>query len=256
MPRFFIGSENILSNVVNITGSDARHIALSLRMHIGDELTVCDFSRREYKCCISELSPSRVIAEIISSSISDTEPPYCARLYQALPKGERADIVVQKSVECGVSEIIFFLSERCIARIDAQSVEKKLMRWKRIAEEAAKQCGRAIIPNVRCIFDFDAAVSEVAEGKLSLMCYEGDGVVNEKTRSIGVVLDEYATLNEDPVPHDIRFVVGAEGGFSLCEAERAHSAGLVLTGLGKRILRCETAAPFLLTCLSMRYELS
>lgn len=257
MPRFFTDVGNITSDTVNITGSDARHIALSLRMRVGDELTVCDFSRREYKCMLSCVSPSQVTAKIISSSISDTEPPYYAKLYQALPKGERADMIVQKSVECGVSEIVFFLSERCVARVDTQGAEKKLARWRKISEEAAKQCGRGIIPEVKFILDFASAVADASEGELSLICYEGDGANGVQTRNIGVILDEYCNeYGNNRIPHDIRFVVGSEGGFSLSEAESAHRAGLVLAGLGKRILRCETAAPFMLTCLSMRYELS
>lgn len=135
MPRFFIDNTAVNGGYAVINGSDARHISLALRMRVGDGITLCDFSRNEYTCIIDSITPLEVRAKIQSCTSNSTEPPYSAHLFQALPKGDRADTIVQKSVECGISEIVFFESERCIAKLKEENAKKKLMRFKNIALE-------------------------------------------------------------------------------------------------------------------------
>ncbi len=261
MPRFFIDNTAVNGGYAIITGSDARHISLALRMRVGDGITLCDFSRNEYTCVIDSITPLEVRAKIKGRTANSTEPPYSAHLFQALPKGDRADTIVQKSVECGVSEIVFFESERCIAKLREENAEKKLMRFKSIALEAAKQCGRGIVPQVSFIGGLQEAVDAMRGGELCFVCYEGDEKGEYPTVKLGRLLDDFEkerihTGNqESPVPHDIRFMIGPEGGFSTDEIRKSSEAGLLTAGLGQRILRCETAAPFVLSCLSMRYEL-
>lgn len=257
MPRFFIDGSALCGETAVVTGSDARHIALSLRMRVGDSITLCDFARNEYKCSLESITPTEVTARVLSVSGSETEPPYTARLYQALPKGERADVIVQKSVECGVSEIVFFESERCISKIKGDSVQKKLARFGSIALEAAKQCGRGIVPAVRFVGGIGDALAEMAGGELCFMCYEGGSDGEYPTEKLGELLSHFESTRggDDYIPSDIRFMVGPEGGFGYGEVKLASEAGLLLAGLGSRILRCETAPPFVLTCLAARYEL-
>jgi 16S rRNA (uracil1498-N3)-methyltransferase len=245
MPKFFLPSENIGKSDVVITGGDARHIAASLRMSAGDRLVVCDYARREYECIIISVSPDRVTADIKTIRTNDTEPPYSVRLFQAAAKGDKFDIIVQKAVETGVSAVIPFISERCISRPDEKSAQRKRERLQRIAAEAAMQCGRGIIPEILPQVKFAEAVVQAAQGEFGFICYEGEGTVPL------VELLRSATT----IPRDIRFIVGSEGGFSAAEIETAKSAGLNIAGLGKRILRCETAPVFVLSCLSYEYEL-
>ena len=250
MPRFFLSDENIRDGVIRIEDSDAAHIVLSLRMTVGDNIVVCDFSGREYTCKIVSAEVGGVLAQIQSFRESSNETPYFAVLYQALAKGDRFDMIVQKSVECGVSKIVPVLTERCISRPDAAASVKKVARWRKISQEAAKQCGRAIIPAVSEIITYGEALTQMTESGIGFLCYEGDGTV-----PLGRSLRRVIKNSGYRIDGDISFMVGPEGGFSGFEVDRAKEAGLALTGLGSRILRCETAAPFVLACLSYEFEL-
>ncbi len=219
-------------------------------MAAGEYIVVWDMQSVEYECCLEEFLPDKVIARIESQRKYDTEPPYTAFLYQALPKGDKLDSVIQKSVESGVYEIVTFMSERCIAK-EKVTEEKKLERRNRIAFEAAKQSRRGIIPEVRPTVTFDEMLSEASRCDICIFCYEGEG-----TSSLKEVLQEkraeLCTLDRKPT---ISLVIGSEGGFSLSEVERAQAAGLIPVGLGKRILRTETAPGFALGCIVYEFEL-
>ena len=245
MQRFFLShAGHIDGDIITVTGDDARHISKSLRMAVGDTVMICDMQKNEYECTIESFIDGDVQLRAVRVSQNDTEPTHKAYLYQALPKGDKFDVIVQKAVEMGVHEIVPFVSERCIVR---EAKANKLERWRRIAYEAAKQCGRGIIPQVREPLTYDAMLSECASDGFGFMCYEGDG-----TLPLVRLLDE----TENGKPHGtLRFIIGSEGGFSLDETERAKAKGLRLAGLGKRILRCETASGFVLAVLAARYEL-
>lgn len=247
MPRFFVRRERVSDNYISIIGDDAHHIARSLRMAVGEEITVCDMQGNEYSCRISSFDEDReVVAEILSSKHSENEPRCYIKLFQALPKGDKLDIIIQKAVECGVSEIIPFQSERCVVKIKGDVEERKVERRQRISAEAAKQCGRSVIPEVKASVDFKNALDMAAECDVSLFCYEGDGTV-----SLGEILREFSA----DMPKSIAIFIGSEGGFSANEAETAKEKGMIMTGLGKRILRTETASGFILACLVCATEL-
>ena len=249
MPRFFVTKEQIVGDTVTILGDDAHHISRSLRMAAGERIVVCDMQKNEYECTLCEFLPDRVTATVISQSKSDTEPPFKAHLYQALPKGDKLDSIIQKSVECGIFSITTFNSDRCIAK-DKEGDEKKLMRRQRISLEAAKQSGRGIIPVINPTVSFKEAIREAAKADIALFCYEGDGTVSLKELLAGrrAALDG----NDEPT---VSIVIGSEGGFSHAEVEAARNAGLVPVGLGKRILRTETASSFVLGCIVYELEL-
>lgn len=247
MPRFFVTSTQIKNDVVTLTGDDARHISRSLRMAVGDRITVCDMQRTEYLCELTDFLPDAVKGRVLSASPSATEPPVHITLYQALPKGDKLDTVIQKAVECGVSCVRPFESERCVVRCKKESEAHKTERRARIALEAAKQCGRGILPEVLPTCSFEEMLAGAGTCDAVLFCYEGDG-----TRPIGQLL---ASLSLKPSAR-IAIVVGSEGGFSIPEAERARACGFHMTGLGRRILRTETAPLFALACVSCALELS
>ena len=249
MPRFFVPTDNFDSDIVRITGDDARHIARALRMAIGEHITVCDMKGYEHDCVLEHFEQDVCVsARILSSSKSENEPPYKITLYQGSPKGDKLEYITQKAVELGAYRIVPFISERCVSRPDAKSSAKKAQRLSKIAKEAAKQCGRAIQPEVDEYIGFSQMLKCAGASELKLFFYEGDG-----TMALPCVLDKYK--KEHGIPESIAIVIGSEGGFSLEETRKAREAGFVLAGLGKRILRTETASGCVLSCLMYQYEL-
>lgn len=250
MPRFFVRGNQLNGDIFSIYGDDAHHISRSLRMAVGENITVCDMQGNQYECELCEFLDTEVRARVISCEKSQSEPPCKIYLYQALPKGDKLDTVIQKAVECGVYEIIPFESERCVTRIKSDAEDKKRERRCRISLEAAKQCGRSVIPNVARSVDFDKMLEEARMCDLCLFCYEGDG-----TEPLGKILSQRLCADGAALPKSIAIVIGSEGGFSLKEAQRCKEAGFVMTGLGKRILRTETASGFVLACIACFSEL-
>lgn len=247
MPRFFVRQERVGDSSISIIGEDAHHIARSLRMAVGEQITVCNMQGNEYQCAISSFDEDReVVAEILSVKHSENEPKCYIKLFQALPKGDKLETVIQKAVECGVSEIIPFQSERCVVRIKSDAEDRKTERRQRIAAEAAKQCGRSVIPEIKQSVDIEEAMKMAKDCELCLFCYEGDG-----TRPLGEILRGYGS----EIPRSIAIFIGSEGGFSVNEAQRAAEAGMIMTDLGKRILRTETASGFVLACIICATEL-
>ena len=250
MPRFFIRANQIEDGVVTLLGDDAHHISRSLRMAAGECITVCDMQKNEYECELTDFLPDRVLAKILETRKSDTEPPYYAHVFQALPKGDKLDSIIQKAVECGVGEIVPFESERCIVRIKADAEDKKYQRRNKISESAAKQCGRSSIPEVKHSVGFAEMIKLACESDVCLFCYEGDG-----TLPLGQILKERFLSAQGATPRSISIVIGSEGGFSQSEAGRCADAGMIMTGLGKRILRTETASGFVLASIVCFSEL-
>jgi 16S rRNA (uracil1498-N3)-methyltransferase len=244
MPRFFVEPEAICEGHATVAGGDAYHIARSLRMAVGDEITLADGSGKEYLCRLTKIRDEECTAEVISEQISHSESPAEITLYMAYPKSDKLELIIQKSVELGAARIVPFESSRCIKRPKAEKIEKQTARLQRIAEEAAKQCGRARLPIVREPISFKKMLEEAATAELSLFCYEGGG-----TRSLKEV------LSSDTAPSSISVIIGSEGGFSPEEAEAAVAAKLTPVNLGPRILRCETAPMYALSAISYQLEL-
>ena len=253
MPRFFVRSDQIHEGIVTIMGDDAHHISRSLRMAVGEQITVCDMQKIEYECELTDFFSDRVQARVLKSFQCSTEPPFKVHVFQALPKGDKLDSIIQKTVECGLAEMTTFESERCVVRMKDSAEDKKLERRERIALEAAKQCGRGIVPKIHPTVGFTQAVNEAAKADIGLFCYEGDGT-EPLASALKRILQNNPSLRSS-VPH-VSVVIGSEGGFSQSEASIAQEKGLIPIGLGKRILRTETAASFALACLVYELELS
>ncbi len=224
MPRFFI--DEIINNKAVITGKDAKHITGSLRMKIGESVVLCDKNEVEHFCTVLSLGETVELA-VNESVKSEAEPGVDVTLYQALPKGDKLEFIIQKSVELGVKRIVPMLSSRCISRPDEKSMAKKIARYQKISEEAAKQCGRAVISEVCGLATFSEAVRAAAGDDCPMIFYELGG------QRAGDILK--------PGAKTVSVIIGSEGGFSEEEIELAKNAGLKTATLGKRILRCETA---------------
>ena len=244
MPKFFVRQDRISDNKIIITGDDAFHISRALRMAKGEHITVCDMQCNEYDCVLSEFNPDNVVAEIVASRKIDNEPPVKVFLFQALPKGDKLDTVIQKAVECGVFEITPFESERCVVKSKPEAEERKTERRNRIALEAAKQSGRGYIPQVNPTVSFERAVEKACECDLCVFCYEGEENLSLKQ-----------LLRENSSAHTISMFIGSEGGFSVDEVKYATERGMKSVSLGKRILRTETASSFVLGCIVYEKEL-
>jgi 16S rRNA (uracil1498-N3)-methyltransferase len=210
----------------------------------GEHITVCDMQCNEYDCILSEFNIDNVVAEIVSSSKIENEPPVKVFLFQALPKGDKLDTVIQKAVECGVFEITPFESERCVVRSKPEAEERKTERRNRISLEAAKQSGRGYIPQVNPTVSFERAVEKACECDLCILCYEGEDKFSLKE-----------LLRENVNVATVAVFIGSEGGFSHDEVKYAVDHGMRSVSLGKRILRTETASGFVLSCIAYETEL-
>ena len=242
MPRFFQSCEAAGTGVIEIVGEDAKHISFSLRMRVGEHLTVCDGNGTDHECEIVFMDGQCVRLSVLSSHPTETEPPIAIRLYQSVPKGDKFEYIVQKAVELGVSEIVPVYSSRCIVKPDPKSEDKKLARLSKIAAEAAKQCGRGRIPRLLPYVTYAEAVR--ACGENAFICYE-----NERSYSLKQFLADL------PETKTLSFFVGPEGGYSEKEIALAAENGIPAVELGPRILRCETASGFVLSSLTFAFEL-
>lgn len=229
MPRFFVAASNIFGGIAYMDGKDAEHLKV-LRVKKGEEIIVCDGQGKDYRCRVTNVGGGSAEAEIVETSDSAGEPSIECRVYAAYPKGDKAETIIQKSVELGATEIIFFPSERCVSKPDTASVAKKLERWNKISREAAMQSQRGSIPAVRAVGSYNEAINEAAEAELPLFLYEGKCKIG--------LLD---AMKAKEGFKTVSVVTGSEGGFSPEEVEKAEEAGLICASMGPRILRCETA---------------
>lgn len=235
MPRFFIDESALNGDIITITGGDAVHIGRSLRMKTGDSITFCR-EGIDFESVIEKMTSDEVYCRVVEKIPSSSEPKLRLTIYQALPKQDKPELIIQKCTELGAARIVFFISKRCVSRPDEKSAEKKLMRWRKIAEEAAKQSGRGNIPEICGIMSFDEAVKDLCENEIPLLCYENGG---ERLSEI-----DFSGKSTCGV------MIGAEGGFDRTEADICCEKGAVPIWLGKRILRCETC-PIAVTAMIM-----
>lgn len=238
MPRFF--TQDITETGGCITGEDAKHIAKVLRMKVGDELTVCDTKGRDYDCMIEEIGAGEVRLKVLSVAPSQSEPDVRVHLYQAMPKADKMETIIQKAVELGAASITPVMTRRCVSRPDAKSMDKKLVRYNRIALEAAKQCGRGVVPPVLPLLELPQALEQMQRTGCPILFYE-----NATAPAKQVI----AKARESGKELEIAVLIGAEGGFDEDEVALAMEYGCHVLSLGKRILRCETAPLAALTIL-------
>ena len=224
---WFFTNNALTTEYYTITGEDASHIARSLRMKVGEALTLCTPDGRRHECEISEITRADVTVHILSSTECEQEPDVHVNLFIALMKGDKIDDVVQKAVELGASEITPFLSARCISRPDAKVLNKKLARWQKIADNAASQSRRGVIPHVNPCINLRDIPEAVSNTDTSVVFYECGG-------------EKLSALIRGKVK-SLALITGSEGGFEPWEAELAQNSGIVAATLGTRILRCETA---------------
>ena len=227
MDWFFIENAGSVGDLHLITGEDAVHITKSLRMSVGEVISLCDSDQKEHLCMIEKIDSSGVLVRITTEEECTHEPDIQLTLYFALTKGDKPETVIQKCIELGVTKIVPVLTDRCVSRPDAKAAEKKLARYRKIALGAAMQSRRGIIPEVLPLTDLKKAASELGSYDKAILFYEGGG---EPLREL-----------IKPEDQKIAVFIGPEGGFEEREVELLCSSGAKTATLGKRILRAETA---------------
>ncbi len=244
MPRFFVEPDQVSGNKIIIEGSDVNHITKVLRMKIGEELMVCDGTGLDYFCTIAKLDSDAVFCDVCNKWESYSELPVKVTLFQGLPKADKMELIIQKTVELGVCEIVPVAMQRSIAKLDDKKAGRKIERWQSISESAAKQAGRGIIPKVTEPMNFAEALEYAKEMDSIIVPYENAKGISY-TKEV---------IREAKACARLAIFIGPEGGFADSEIERAKEAGAKLVTLGNRILRTETAGMATLAILMYEFE--
>jgi len=235
MPRFFIGPDQVNLPFVTIQGEDVHHISKVLRLKHGDSVVLADGSGKEYVAVLEDLGPSRATARVKEIRPAHGEPPVDVYLLQGLPKGDKLDFVIQKCTEIGIKKIVPVNMDRTIVRLNHDKAAKRQERWQRIAEEAAKQCQRGIVPKVLPVTDLEQALASLPDSANIIVPWECERYLGAKELLAG--------LNDGPVA----ILIGPEGGITPEEIEVARKFKAKTVSLGPRVLRTETAGLVILS---------
>jgi len=248
MYRFYIHPAHVFGDTLEITGTDVNHIKNVLRMRQGEKLIACDGQGMDFLCEIVSLEYERILLKELSHKHSETELPVRVTLFQGIPKRDKMELIIQKSVELGVACIVPVAMKRCIVKIEEEKKEKKKRnRWQAIAEAAAKQSGRGMIPAISPSMDFLKAIRSAMENQMEILLpYENaKGMRATKKAFVQIACEK---------TQDIALFIGPEGGFDDAEIALAREAGAQIISLGSRILRTETAGMAALAMLMYEIE--
>ena len=246
MQRFFVEPHQIdeAAHQIHIIGTDVNHISNVLRMKQGEEVWISDGGQKEYRCAIEAFSADEVLLHIIYAQEPDYELPSRIYLFQGLPKADKMELIIQKAVELGAYEIIPVETKRCVVKLDGKKAAKKVERWQQIAESAAKQSKRMLIPKIHEGMSFQDALKLAEELDIRLIPYELAKGMKE-TKKI---------LNQIRPGQSVGIFIGPEGGFEENEVSQALEKGAQAITLGRRILRTETAGLAILSVLMFQLE--
>lgn len=235
MRKFFVNSNQISNNKIEIINEDVNHIKNVLRLSIGEKIKICDSENLEnYVCEITEISSKSVICNIIEKVPGEAEGNVELHIFQGLPKADKMELIIQKGTELGAAEFIPVSFKRSIVKLSGKDEDKKIERWQKIAEVASKQSMRDIIPKVRNILNIKNLCSEIKNYDLALVAYE--------LEDNNYIKSELLKIKEKDKNYKIAIVIGPEGGIDESEVEELKNAGAKIVSLGKRILRTETVA--------------
>lgn len=245
MYRFYIGQDQIQEDEIHIVDSDVNHIRNVLRLEPGDWLVACDGEGIDYVCRIQSLSPDDVTLSIEKTQESGTELDTRITLFQGIPKKDKMEFIIQKAVELGAYEIVPVMMKRCVVKFsEDKKIKKKTERWQAIAEAAAKQCDRGIIPVVHEPVTMEQAFDMASSLEYNMIPYElQDGI--QVSRQI---------VDEACAKESVGIFIGPEGGLEKDEVDRAVAIGAKPITLGKRILRTETAGMALLSIMMFQLQ--
>lgn len=247
MYKFFVADNQIKNGEAKIIGEDVKHIKDVLRLNIGEDIIICNKNLGvSYNADITAISKDEVVCNIIGKNEITTEPRVNIDIYQGLPKSDKMEYIIQKTTEIGVKKIYPVTLERCIAKLDKKDENKKILRWQKIAEAAAKQSKRDFIPQIHNVINLENICKNIPNYDIILLAYE-----NEESNTIKTELQKIE--KKDNI--NIGVVIGPEGGFTEKEVNTLIAAGAKCITLGKRILRAETAPIVVLSDIIYEFEL-
>jgi len=250
MPKFFVNKKQVENETINIIGGDVNHIKNVLRKKEKEKIEICIIGNEEKGIDtiseIEKIEENCIKCRILEYKVSETEGKIQVTIFQGLPKSDKMELVIQKSVELGVYEIYPTEMKRCIVKLKEQEANKKIARWQKISEVAAKQSGRNIIPQIKEKVNIKQVCNLVKDYDKLIVAYE-----EEKENSLKSELKSIKSKDKENIK--IAILVGPEGGIDLEEIEELSKAGAVIVTLGKRILRTETVALNVLS--NIMYEL-
>lgn len=245
MQKFFVEQNQIKKNEIIIEGSDVNHIANVLRMQTGNKIQICNNKTLEnYIVTIEKLSKEIIVTKIIEKLKENKEANNKIDLYQGLPKADKMELIIQKTTEIGINNIIPVEMQRCVVKLEEKEAKKKQERWQKIAEGAAKQSKRDRIPLIKEKIKLKELQNKIKEYDIFLVAYEEEGNNTLKQTLNKLIEKEF---------YKIGILIGPEGGIDKKEIEILKENGAVLVTLGKRILRTETAP--IVMCANILYEL-
>ncbi len=247
MPKFFVSDEQINEALgeIKITGTDVNHLKNVLRVKNGDKVEICNLcNQQNYNCQIKEINREYINTKILEKMSEIAETNVKVTIFQGIPKAEKMEWVIQKAVELGVYDIVPVEMKRCVVKLKEKVLDKKLQRWQKISEVAAKQCGRNLIPKIHPVITSKDIANQINQYDVILVAYEDEKHITLKQELLKL-------KQKDDIK--IGIIIGPEGGLESKDVEMWREKGAKIITLGRRILRTETVA---LQCLSIiMYEL-
>ena len=249
MPRFFVKTNQVKDSKIYIQGEDVKHIKNVLRKEIGNELEICNSENKEtYICKITNFNINHIECKIIKK-LDEQENKLNIDIYQGIPKLDKMELIIQKSVELGAHSIIPLKLKRCVAKIDSSNENKKTERWQKIAESAAKQCGRNTIPEIKKVHTIQDVIDIKENYDAIIVAYEC-----EKQNKFKKTLLELKEKFYQNSSINIAIIIGPEGGLDEKEVDNLKNEGAYIVSLGDRILRTETVALNILSIIMYEFE--
>ena len=247
MHHFFVKKHQITGDTAYIMEEDYNHAANVLRLSAGEAVLLSDEEGRDYLCSVEEILPQaqKISLTVLEEQMENHELPARVWLFQGLPKSDKMEFIIQKATELGVSDIVPVDMKNCVVKLDEKKAESKRKRWQAIAESAAKQSKRSLIPTVHPVTRFTDAVRMAEEFAVKILPYEAEEGIAGMCEAIVSFLPG----------RDIAVMIGPEGGFDHMEVKLASNRGFRPVSLGKRILRTETAAIAVLSMIMIRLEI-
>lgn len=245
MPKFFVKTNQISNNKIQILGEDVKHITQVLRVKKGEKLNICNVDNgTDYLAEIEEINKQEVLCNIIEQIENSSESKVQITIFQGLPKADKMEYIIQKNTELGVKKFTPVIMKRCVVKLEPKDINKKIQRWQKIAEAAAKQSGRNIIPIVEKPITVEELSKKVNEFDVLILAYE-----NEKNNTLKAELKNINIKNLK-----IGVIIGPEGGLDINEVNILVESGAKAVSLGKRILRTETASIMIISNIIYEYE--
>ncbi len=256
MPKFFVGNNQIINDTIYIKDKDVNHIKKVLRKNIEDEITICnENTKQDYLCKITNIEENEITCKILKELETNAESNIEVSIFQGLPKADKMELIIQKSVELGVHDITPIEMKRCVVKLKEKDKTKKIERWQKISEVAAKQCGRNYIPKINNIENLKEISEKIKDYDAVLVAYEEEKE-NTLKNELKLLKKDNQEKNDNANNEKIKIavIIGPEGGIDKEEINALEKNGAKIITLGKRILRTETVALNVLSIIMYELE--